>query len=186
MFHYSVRGQQQIGIQLFTGYIHRVRFSSKSILILFDKQDYHVILVSRLPKGTWPSSIVFDLDTALRKDRGVSIPFHTYAAMTLYNAWSSHSATHELNSYIIPKAPRSFRLIPARDYLTYFASDRSHMIVKSDDGLDVWCSPPPPYDAIVNKCKYFRHTLVQHLYLFLCHGQLSRDRWRYGHAQYIP
>lgn len=45
---------------------------------------------------------------------------------------------------------RFFRVVPAKQFLQHFASDRRHM--KRPDGS--WIKPPPPYTAISTTCEY--------------------------------
>ena len=118
------------------------------------QKDYHVILVSSICTGAEPSIVVFDLDSTLVEKRGSSVPFDTYAAMTLYNAGCNDPMARELSSYYIREAPRSFRVIPAVEYLRNFASDRSHMCRKDGQGRDEWLAAPPPYPPIINDCRY--------------------------------
>lgn len=84
--------------------------------------DYHVIVI----QSGEGEELVWDLDTTL--------PF----PCTLDEYEQKALAD-------IPQGPeehqRLYRLIPARDYLEHFASDRSHM--KGPDGS--WLAPPPPW-----------------------------------------
>lgn len=45
---------------------------------------------------------------------------------------------------------RFFRVVPAKQFLQHFASDRRHM--KRPDGS--WIKPPPPYTAICTTSEY--------------------------------
>jgi N-terminal glutamine amidase len=110
--------------------------------------------VSSICTGTKPSVVVFDLDSSLVEKRGLAVPFDTYVAMTLYNAGCSDPMARRLSSYRIREAPRSFRVIPAMEYLRNFASDRSHMRGKDGQGRDEWLAAPPPYPPIINDCRY--------------------------------
>ncbi|KAH0562372.1 hypothetical protein GP486_002938 [Trichoglossum hirsutum] len=56
-----------------------------------------------------------------------------------------------LSTSRIRGAPRSFRVIPAMEYLRNFSSDRSHMRKANSQGKDEWASPPPPYPPIINE-----------------------------------
>src|SRR5947199_2799424 len=99
---------------------------SSRMLIALGRQDYHVILVSRICTGEKPSVVVFDLDSSLTVNRGSAVPFDIYVAMTLYNAGCTDPLARRHSAYRIREAPRSFRVIPAVEYLRNFASDRSH------------------------------------------------------------
>jgi hypothetical protein len=98
---------------------------------------------------------VFDLDSALAECRGSAVPFDVYIAMTLYNAGCTDPMARRLSAYRIREAPRSFRVIPAMEYLRNFASDRSHMRRKNSQEMDEWLSPPPPYPPIVNESRQY-------------------------------
>ena len=97
--------------------------------------------------------VVFDLDSDLVEKRGLAVPFDTYVAMTFYNAGCADPMARRLSSYRIREAPRSFRVIPAMEYLRNFASDRSHMRGKGIQERDEWFAAPPPYPPIVNDCR---------------------------------
>lgn len=88
--------------------------------------DYHVIFILA---NCDKDSMVYDLDTTL------SFPcdFKTYAGSGI-----------RPNSTLQPQFHRKFRVIKADEYLSTFASDRSHMI--GEDGS--WMSPPPSYPCI--------------------------------------
>ncbi|XP_005111433.1 protein N-terminal glutamine amidohydrolase [Aplysia californica] len=87
--------------------------------------DYHVIMVYNEKE----SPLVYDLDTEL------SFPCHLkeYAAAGIGDEKSMHS-----------KYKRMFRVIPGQEFLSTFASDRSHMLDKEGG----WMSPPPDYPPI--------------------------------------
>lgn len=72
---------------------------------------------------------VWDLDTEL----GFPVGLENYLRETF-------GAAGELEADIAP----SFRVIPAADYMSGFASDRSHM--RRADGS--WLAPPPPWPPI--------------------------------------
>jgi hypothetical protein len=110
--------------------------------------------VSRICTGAVPSAVVFDLDSSLVEKRGSAIPFDTYVAMTLYNAGCTDPMAQRLSAYRIREAPRSYRVVPAMEYLRNFASDRSHMRRKDIQGRDEWLATPPPYPPSVNDCRY--------------------------------
>ncbi|KAJ8312595.1 hypothetical protein KUTeg_009968 [Tegillarca granosa] len=88
--------------------------------------DYHVIFILA---NCDKDSMVYDLDTTL------SFPcdFKTYAGSGI-----------RPNSILQPQF-HSFGIIKADEYLSTFASDRSHMI--GEDGS--WMSPPPSYPYII-------------------------------------
>lgn len=87
--------------------------------------DYHVFLI-RKNKATVD---VFDFDTLL----GFPSCFEDYVRKAIGS-----------ESNMIPTYHRFFRVIPAKEYLRAFASDRSHM--KNEKGE--WMKPPPPYEPI--------------------------------------
>ncbi|ORE02054.1 hypothetical protein BCV72DRAFT_298427, partial [Rhizopus microsporus var. microsporus] len=90
--------------------------------------DYHVILLFSGDNGLF----VYDFDTKL--------PFPCKAEKYMMESFKPQFILQS-------KYERYFRLIPARSYLYYFASDRSHMI--GADGA--YHSEPPKYDPIVSK-----------------------------------
>mmetsp|Transcript_9680 Transcript_9680/g.20986 ORF Transcript_9680/g.20986 Transcript_9680/m.20986 type:complete len:281 (-) Transcript_9680:21-863(-) len=59
------------------------------------------------------------------------------------------SFPHANNPDLDPKYLPFFRVIPARNYLKYFYSDRMHMFK-----MGKWSSPPPEYDTIMNGQMY--------------------------------
>ena len=73
---------------------------------------------------------MWDLDCAL----GFGIPFEAWAAQSLRPDVPKQA-----------KYAQSFRVASAADFLTSFASDRSHM--RGDDGA--FAMPPPPQPCIV-------------------------------------
>ena len=87
--------------------------------------DYHVIFVYRAPEGLE----VFDLDN----DLPFPCPMARYAREAL------HPETD-----FKPEFRRKFRVVPALEFVTTFASDRSHM--RLEDGG--WMKAPPAYPAI--------------------------------------
>jgi len=101
--------------------------------------DYHVILVVRgssssspsssSPSSSPSSSSVYDLDTIL--------PFPE-----TFSAYFDQSFGDE--DRLKARFRRFFRVIPAREFLNRFASDRRHM--KKPDGS--WAMPPPGYPPI--------------------------------------
>ncbi|KAI8920910.1 N-terminal glutamine amidase-domain-containing protein [Powellomyces hirtus] len=73
--------------------------------------------------------MVYDFDTTL----SFPCPFVTYVGA----------------SFKPSRLPRSFRVIPAHDYLSFFASDRRHMRVDAGAVSDEsWIAPPPSAPAI--------------------------------------
>ncbi|RLB65761.1 MAG: hypothetical protein DRI90_01165 [Deltaproteobacteria bacterium] len=86
--------------------------------------DYHVIL---LACGEAQLE-VWDLDTQL----GVPVPLVSYLAQTFPPLPPGGAAFMPL-----------FRVVPVGDFLTTFATDRSHML--APDGS--WLAPPPPWTA---------------------------------------
>ncbi|KAJ7582849.1 N-terminal glutamine amidase-domain-containing protein [Mycena floridula] len=85
--------------------------------------DYHVVLWLQSESSSW----IYDFDTTLAKP----CRFESYLDQTF--------------TLSVPETYQScFRVIPAREYLDNFASDRSHML--SSDG--VYMSPPPEHQAL--------------------------------------
>ncbi|XP_045171566.1 protein N-terminal glutamine amidohydrolase-like isoform X2 [Mercenaria mercenaria] len=74
-------------------------------------------------------SSVYDLDTRL----DFPCPFQQYVRQGIQSCAS-----------LKPEFQRLFRVIPAEEFLSTFASDRSHML--DDDGK--WLKPPPAYPCI--------------------------------------
>lgn len=87
--------------------------------------DYHVIFIHKMPDG----SFVYDLDTRLN----FPCPFKIYL----------DNGVHSCES-LKPQFHRMFRVISAEEFLTTFASDRSHMINEEGE----WLKPPPEYSCI--------------------------------------
>ena len=108
--------------------------------------DYHVLLISA---GSGESGVlVYDLDSRL------SFPCtaREYAERALRAAVaptaSSSSSLLPLPSPPLPLRPRFqrlFRVVPARDFLDTFSSDRSHMMRLDGGG---WMALPPAYPPI--------------------------------------
>jgi len=113
--------------------------------------DYHVIMIHHVPRSVVvkkiadetsdgmvldsthePRILVYDLDTTL--------PFPCQA--TLYS-WEAFRDDRLLK----PEYHHRFRIVPLKDYLEWFSSDRSRM--KRSDGS--WIMPPPPYPPICGK-----------------------------------
>lgn len=94
--------------------------------------DYHVICVSDCGADGGGDSRryrVFDLDSRLEWGSA----FDLYA-----------EASFRPEERLAPEQQQRFRVVPARQFLRLFASDRSHM--RRRDGS--WHEPPPPYSPI--------------------------------------
>ena len=91
--------------------------------------DYHVILIE-VDTGKSGDMQVYDVDTTLS-------PYPI--ALDVY---TEYSFPDELCSTTF--APL-FRVIPAKKYLDYFESDRSHMY---NAHTSTWSAPPPSYQCI--------------------------------------
>ncbi|KAG2382850.1 hypothetical protein C9374_004817 [Naegleria lovaniensis] len=117
--------------------------SEKSVLPMWYQKDngelivwdYHVILIH---KGSNSSSTVYDFDTRL--------PFPTSFSNYVFRSW--------LVTYLLPNPPKRlismindllFRIVPAREYLETFSSDRSHMWNAETNS---YSAPPPSYPCI--------------------------------------
>ncbi|GMR53699.1 hypothetical protein PMAYCL1PPCAC_23894 [Pristionchus mayeri] len=85
--------------------------------------DYHVVLLHL----HHDLSSIYDLDTRL--------PFPCPASQYL---------THSFPKGVSPELTPLFRVLPLHSYLSYFSSDRSHMISQSGEYL----SPPPSWPPI--------------------------------------
>ncbi|KAG8989105.1 hypothetical protein FRB94_002021 [Tulasnella sp. JGI-2019a] len=100
--------------------------------------DYHVVLCykSRASSDVW----IYDVDSRL----GSPCPWQRYVDQT-FKALLILS-----DEDVISKRFRcQFRVVPIRDYLDNFSSDRSHMLtVSSDPSARVYHAPPPSYPAI--------------------------------------
>ena len=92
--------------------------------------DYHVILVIKEN----PKSMVFDLDTRL--------PYPSS-----FNEYSRHTFSKHEEENMREQFHRKFRVIPIREFLENFASDRSHMKDRNGD----WIKQPPEYPCIKTK-----------------------------------
>ncbi|KAK9366583.1 N-terminal glutamine amidase-domain-containing protein [Lipomyces kononenkoae] len=114
--------------------------------------DYHVILI----KVVDDDSYVLDFDTTILANneqlnvrdgcRKVDfIPFAEYADLTFHHSWSLPA---DLRRY--------FRVISSKDYLSTFASDRSHMLVVDDSGggRSKYGKAPPPWPQICGSKAY--------------------------------
>eukprot|EP00123_Amoebidium_parasiticum_P021139 comp6220_c0_seq1/m.2048 comp6220_c0_seq1/g.2048 ORF comp6220_c0_seq1/g.2048 comp6220_c0_seq1/m.2048 type:complete len:226 (-) comp6220_c0_seq1:50-727(-) len=88
--------------------------------------DYHVVLIQ---ERDGEEAYIYDLDTTLP----CPCPLREY----VQGAFKPHLLLKK-------EYRRSFRLVPARDYLSMFASDRSHMIDENGE----YKSEPPPYPPI--------------------------------------
>ena len=99
--------------------------------------DYHVVMLSFCPNVDEDKEnyYIYDLDSTL--------PFPSLLSVYIKNALKS-------DSDLIEKYHRFLKVIPAKDYLNHFASDRSHM--KLADGQ--WLATPPSYPCIsTENCK---------------------------------
>ncbi|KAL9653194.1 hypothetical protein ABK040_009500 [Willaertia magna] len=102
--------------------------------------DYHVIFIhkpSNNDEYNNSKSMVYDFD--IRLDFPIDFPTYFFKAF--------------MTSFLLEGPPKNlisllekvqFRIIPAKEYLTTFSSDRSHML--GDDGK--YLSPPPIYKCI--------------------------------------
>nr|CAG4646524.1 EOG090X0C0Q [Macrothrix elegans] len=100
--------------------------------------DYHVIFVQSQPDGCW----VYDLDSRLN----FPCKFSEYQEKTFGD-----------DNKLKPCYRRMFRVVPAKDYLEHFASDRRHML---KDGK--WLKPPPSYPPIqTNQSEHNLHLYIK-------------------------
>lgn len=118
--------------------------------------DYHVIFVYQERRG----SLVFDLDTNL----GFPCTFKEYALACIGD-----------EKTLKQEYRRMFRVIPAIEFLSSFASDRSHMVNEKGE----WLAPPPKYppincsvstnniDEFISMSTEFKHGKVLNLSAFL-------------------
>ncbi|KAL4068081.1 N-terminal glutamine amidase-domain-containing protein [Scleroderma yunnanense] len=106
--------------------------------------DYHVILALRgsldngcdqsldevtPARGTW----IYDLDTLL--------PVPCY--------WKKYiEQTFPIHINLPDQFQSIFRVVPGKEYLNNFASDRSHMVVSGPSHGPHYASKPPPYPCI--------------------------------------
>ncbi|KAH9503853.1 hypothetical protein Btru_063994 [Bulinus truncatus] len=103
---------------------HQKASKNKERLVVW---DYHVIFLYHDSSA----SLVYDLDTEL----GFPCTLKEYVTACIGD------------EYILKEEFwRMFRVIPADEYLSTFASDRSHMLNKKNE----WLAQPPPYPPI--KC----------------------------------
>jgi hypothetical protein len=117
--------------------------SSKNAPVIW---DYHVIFLLRkstdsqfkisasssIPNSASCITVVYDKDS--------SLPFPC-----AFDRYVEHAFRPEIS--LKPQFQRMFRVIPLYQYLSTFASDRSHMIDKT---TDKYISPPPSYDCIAS------------------------------------
>ncbi|KAK9374233.1 N-terminal glutamine amidase-domain-containing protein [Lipomyces chichibuensis] len=112
--------------------------------------DYHVVLVKVLDD----KSHVLDFDTTIQADnmqlnvrdglrRVDFVQFDEYAELTFRHSWS-----------LPENFRRRFRVISAQDFLSSFASDRSHMLVLDESGQSVYVKAPPPWPPICGPSAY--------------------------------
>ena len=87
--------------------------------------DYHVILIIK----NVLNCTVFDLDT--------SLPYPSE-----FDSYSKYAFKSDTG--IMEQFHRKFRVINCKEFLKYFASDRSHMKTKNGQ----WIKPPPEYPCI--------------------------------------
>ena len=115
--------------------------------------DYHVVVIREVvEEGTSSSSSsslpaaataaagrteVLDVDTRLC----YPCPLQLYLEGSFPHAMRSDDGSDRAPSSIMPY----FRVVPARQYLKYFYSDRMHMFKNGR-----WSSPPPHYEPIMN------------------------------------
>ena len=92
--------------------------------------DYHVVFAMDVNGALH----IFDLDTSLP----LPCPLAKYAM-------DSFRPREQTARKLAPV----FRVVPGREFLATFASDRSHML----DSKGVWSSPPPSYPCIATQCK---------------------------------
>ncbi|TKY87775.1 hypothetical protein EX895_003356 [Sporisorium graminicola] len=122
--------------------------------------DYHVVAVAtchlvplhelrlaaddegiKVPAVQASRSWVYDFDTLLSRPTPQPVPWGEYNTHT-FHPDAIHSNT------IPPHFRPVFRCVPAHDFLRFFASDRSHMLLTTPAG-NTWHSPPPPWPPIV-------------------------------------
>ncbi|CAE7231536.1 unnamed protein product [Rhizoctonia solani] len=107
--------------------------------------DYHVIIVLvTSAKGDDPSQAL--------ADRTYIVDFDSM--LGILNTWNDYTSftfqSRLFESGVFEATLQSmFRIIPATRYIDQFASDRSHMIKLSADGVMQYAMPPPSYDVIV-------------------------------------
>ena len=118
--------------------------------------DYHVVLVC---KGDTRSirehghSLLFDLDTNLPE-----FPIH---------AGTYCMAAFRLDRPLLPENEQTFRVIPAADFLTHFASDRSHMLASG--------MPFPPWPAIKGPLATTPMNLYDYIEMHTVDGKLIEE-----------
>lgn len=97
--------------------------------------DYHVLAVGLSPMG---GAVIFDLDS--------SLPFPCPVGL-----WIEQALLPQSEACQIERLRRRWRCVEAGSFLSHFASDRSHMVKKIQEGGEVqlqWSSAPPPYNCI--------------------------------------
>lgn len=113
--------------------------------------DYHVVLLATsetLPSVDNTGSSTVKVDTARVKettyvlDLDSNLPYPCPLSLYLKETFDYSRFEH----WQMPSPP-SFRIIPAKTYLKYFYSDRMHMF---DRNQQIWLSPPPSYECIMN------------------------------------
>jgi hypothetical protein len=113
--------------------------------------DYHVVLLATSEtfpsvENTGPSIVVGETgrkkETTYVLDLDSNLPYP--CPLSLYLKETFDYSRFEHSEMPIPP---SFRIIPAKAYLKYFFCDRMHMF---DRDKQIWSSPPPPYECIMN------------------------------------
>ncbi|KCV69285.1 hypothetical protein H696_03719 [Fonticula alba] len=99
-----------------------------------------VVPSARLPRMR-PATLVDDPSGVLVWDFDFVADFFPCTAAS-FASQSLEEATFSIRL----KNQRQFRVLPAEDYLAYFASDRSHML--NEDSEHEYVAPPPPAPAI--------------------------------------
>lgn len=122
--------------------------------------DYHVIAIAtchliplnelsldrdgllKAPVEANCKSWVYDYDTLLSNPPPSPVPWDEYNAHTFH---PQAIASNSIPAHFQPL----FRCIPANDFLTYFASDRRHMLIITSSKGQMWSAEPPKWDVIV-------------------------------------
>ena len=99
--------------------------------------DYHLFIIWKESKE---QVVVYDLDTCLP----APIAFHQYVQLSLQL---------DVMKRMTEDFQRSYRILKGQDYLSYFASDRSHMVESNGS----YYAPPPAHDPI--RTEHSTHTL---------------------------
>lgn len=106
----------------------------------------------------WSKTWIYDVDSRLSSSNGRETK-KMVVEMGEYNRGTFRSPSaieeeeeegEEEGRRTIPNHFRpKFRVVPANEYLRWFASDRSHM--RREDGGGGWSSPPPNWEVIVGE-----------------------------------